>query len=237
MTAIQTVIQDLSPGNLIELFQLDLSFAGGNVLYFIQGAAGTSPVSFGGIEYTPVDIEFDGMEVTGVGALPTPTVRVANAGGLPQGIINTYGDIVGCTLKRIRTFKRFLDDGEEPDSMAIIGPDVFRVERKSSENPVFIEWELSAAVDQQGKRIPGRVVIRDTCLWRYRQHQSGTTFIYPDGDNACPYAGTAYFDEFDQPTTAANDRCSRRLTGCKLRFGQNAPLPFGGFPGVSRSRM
>lgn len=31
-----------------------------------------------------------------------------------------------------------------------------------------------------------------------------------------------------------DDRCGKRLTSCQLRFGQAGPLPFGGFPGVSR---
>jgi len=31
-----------------------------------------------------------------------------------------------------------------------------------------------------------------------------------------------------------DDRCGKRLTSCKIRFGANNPLPFGGFPGVGR---
>ena len=32
----------------------------------------------------------------------------------------------------------------------------------------------------------------------------------------------------------AKDQCSRTMTGCKLRFGPFAELPFGGFPGIAR---
>lgn len=233
MTQISALLQDMSPGNLIELFQLDTSSVGGNVYYFFQGANGEEPITFGGIDYQPVDCEFEGMEVNGTSALPTPTVRIANAGGLPQILINTYGDLVGSRVKRIRTFKRYLDDGAEPDTGAILGPDIFRIERKSGENPVFIEWELSAAADQQGMMIPARVVIRDTCMWRYREFV-GPGFNYSKAE--CPYAGTDYFDENDQPTTAANDKPSRTVNCCRKRFGENAPLPYGGFPGVARSR-
>ncbi len=39
-----------------------------------------------------------------------------------------------------------------------------------------------------------------------------------------------YFDQDDRIVlTAAEDRCGKRLTSCKLRFGTRA-LPFGGFP-------
>ncbi len=32
------------------------------------------------------------------------------------------------------------------------------------------------------------------------------------------------------------DQCGKRLSSCKLRFGANAPLPFGGFPGAGMSK-
>lgn len=202
--------------------------------YFVQGAFDTKPITFGGIVYTPVDIEIEGMESNGVGALPTPTLRIANVNGLPQSIINTYGDLVGCVFRRIRTFERFLDGQPEADPNSYFGPDIFRIEQKTNENPVYIEWELSAAVDQQGKMIPGRVVIRDTCLFRYRSYVFGSTFDYSKA--VCPYAGNNYFDKADQPTTADKDECGRRLSSCKARFGSQNPLPFGGFPGVGRVR-
>lgn len=34
----------------------------------------------------------------------------------------------------------------------------------------------------------------------------------------------------------AQDRCGKRLTSCKLRFGEKNPLPFGGFPAAGLSR-
>ena len=39
------------------------------------------------------------------------------------------------------------------------------------------------------------------------------------------------------PSFWKEDRCSKRVAGCKLRFdpqGLNSPLPFGGFPGTAR---
>lgn len=227
-------IQSLQPDAVISLFTLDANSMGGGVFYFVQGSNGDDKIKFNGAEYEPVDIEIDGLEASGTGGLPTPRIRIANSNGLPQSIINTYGDLVGCKVTRVRVFAKNLDDGDEPDPTAYYGPDIFRVEQKTSETPLFIEWELSAAIDQQGKQIPGRVVIRDTCLWRYRSHISGNLFDYSKVQ--CPYVGTGYFDKSDQPTTADKDECGRRVSSCKLRFGQNAPLPFGGFPGVGRVR-
>ncbi|MFX4794195.1 phage minor tail protein L, partial [Acinetobacter baumannii] len=50
----------------------------------------------------------------------------------------------------------------------------------------------------------------------------------------CGYTGAAMFTEKDEPTdNPALDRCGGRLRSCRLRFGENKPLPFGGFPASS----
>jgi lambda family phage minor tail protein L len=35
---------------------------------------------------------------------------------------------------------------------------------------------------------------------------------------------------------STKDVCGKRLTSCKLRFGQNNPLPYGGFPAAALTR-
>ncbi|SCW95667.1 phage minor tail protein L [Ancylobacter rudongensis] len=227
--------QSLQPSATISLFVLDTSFLGGPLLYFVQGSEHRGNVRFGGIEYVAMDVEFSGLEVSGAGGLPTPKIRLANTDGLIQAIINTWGDLVGCTLHRVRTFERFLDGRPDADPEAFYGPDTFRIERKALETQPFIEWDLSAAIDQEGKQIPGRQVIRDTCLWRYRIWNENThAFDYAKAQ--CPYAGLQSYDINDQPISdPSKDVPSRRLSCCRARFGAGNPLPFGGFPGVART--
>lgn len=236
MTTIQSVAQSLQPDAIVALFTLDTTSIGGPLLHFTQGKASDDPISFGMIQFQPVDIEFKGLETTGIGSPPTPTITVANHDGLMQNLLNTYGEPLGCPVTRIRTFARFLDNGSEPDPEAFYGPDIFRVERKVSENPVYIEFELSTSIDQEGKQLPGRQVIRDTCLWRYRLWNPATSsFDYSKAQ--CPYTGTNYFDANDNAVAyPEDDRPSRRLSCCEKRFGAGNPLPFGGFPGVARVR-
>lgn len=235
MTSISEEAQSLSPSGLLSLFTLDTTSIGGPIMNFVQGAHSASVVSFGGVEYQPMDVKFDGLETSGQGALPTPTISVSNVDGIIQALVNTFGDLNGCLLHRVRTFTRFLDGQSDADSTAFWGPDTFRVERKAAENSTLIQWELSAAVDQEGKKIPGRVVVRNTCLWRYRVYQpSAGTFDYTKAQ--CPYTGTQAYDINDLPVAdKAKDVPSRRLSCCKTRFGANQPLPFGGFPGVARA--
>lgn len=232
--SLQSVAQSENPGERVSLYRLDATSLGGSIYHFTPGRIGDDPIVFGGVEYSPWDVEVSGFETNGSGALPTPHIKVANSTPAFQAVVNSYGDLLGCPIQRVRTFKRFLDGQPDADPTAYWGPDAFRVERKVSENILFIEWEMSASLDQEGKMIPGRVVIRDTCLWRYRRHvASGDTFDYSSAQ--CPYTGTFYFNAMDEPTLVkSEDVPSRRISCCKARFGNAAALPYGGFPGVAR---
>jgi lambda family phage minor tail protein L len=232
--SVQSEAQSLSPSAIISLFTIDASPMGGPLMYFVQGSENDGPVVFNSISYQPVDVQFEGLETSGAGALPQPKIRISNVDGMAQALVSTYGELLGCTLYRVRTYKRFLDNQPDADPEAFYGPDIFRFERKTSENGVFIEWDLSASIDQEGKTLPGRTVIRNTCLWRYRYFNLQTgTFDYSKAQ--CPYTGGRYFDINDaEVSDPSKDMPSRRLNCCRTRFGRGNPLPFGGFPGVQR---
>jgi lambda family phage minor tail protein L len=232
--SLSAVVQSPNPGDLVTLFRLDALTVGGGIYYFAQATDDGAGVSFGGTYYTPIDVEFSDFETNANGSLPTPKMKIANSNEIIQGLVNSLGDMLGCGVARIRTFSRFLDGQPESDPSAFFGPDIFRIERKVNENPVFIEWELQAAIDQEGKMLPGRQIIRDTCTKRYRSYLRDE-FRFDYTKATCPYAGDAYFDSLGQPTTMDKDRCGRRLSDCFNRYGLDAAIPFGGFPGAART--
>jgi lambda family phage minor tail protein L len=137
MSTIQQTLQSLEPGAKVSLFRIDLTKVGGTVMYFTTTAAGQT-LRFGGIDYHPVDIEVDGFEVNAGGSLPTPRIRIANTDSMAQTLINTYGDLLGCQIQRVRTFARYLDGADDADPTAYLGPDTFEIERKVDENGVYI---------------------------------------------------------------------------------------------------
>jgi lambda family phage minor tail protein L len=232
--SLQSEAQSLSPTGIVSLFTIDASSAGGPMMYFVQGNEHDGPVIYNGVEYQAVDVQFEGLETSGAGALPTPKIRISNIDGMAQAIVATYGELLGCTLYRIRTYTRFLDGHPDADPEAFYGPDIFRFERKASENGVYIEWELSASIDQEGKMLPGRTIVRNTCLWRYRFF-NGSVGHFDYSKAQCPYTGSQSYDINDEPVSdPADDVPSRRLSCCRTRFGRANPLPFGGFPGVQR---
>lgn len=236
MTDINERAQQSSPGQLVVLFELDLAPIGDStVLRFTNTRlANANEVVFRGNTYECVDCEAKGFEYSGSGPLPQPSVRVSNVGGFVGALLIDFEDLVGAKLTRTRTFASYLDGGPDAaESNYAFVSDVFTVESKQAHSKVAVEWKLSSVLDQQGRKLPGRQVLRDTCLHQYRFF-SGGAFNYTYA--TCPYTGNSYFDGDDNPTTAANDRCGKRLTSCKLRFGANGPLPTRSFPGASRVR-
>lgn len=219
--------QKLAPSAIIELFVLDATSAGGSVLRFHGGVneLGTDVV-WQGNTYSRMPIEADGFDQRGSGTIPRPTIKVANIGGLVAAEAKASADFVGCAFTRKRTFARFLDavnfaaGNPEADPNQYFPDEIYFVDRKSNENPVYIEFELAAAIDLPGTQLPRAQVIQSTCTWIYRSAE-------------CGYVGTSYFDQADNPVgTAAQDVCGKRLSSCKARPWPDGVINFGGFPGA-----
>ncbi len=243
---IQAQKQLLSPGDRIELFDLDLRDLGGNLYHFVSSTATAgATVAWQGRTYTPMPIEASDFEVSGQGTLPQPKLRMSNVLLMVSTIINALGDPLGGKLTRWVTFVKYLDGQPAADANQHFIPQHFVIERKTVQTNVYVEFELSAPMDQEGRYLPGRQVLRDTCTHRYRRWDADTSsFDYARA--TCPWAGSdgvtggaegPYYDELDHLTTdPTEDRCGKRLASCKLRFGQGTTLPTRAFPAVSRIR-
>lgn len=228
MTTPQSVtseIQQLAPSAIIELFQVDASNQGlAAPLYFHAGTnAIAQSIVFQGITYTPFPVEVSGFEYSGRGTLPRPTMRVSNVFSGITVLLLQYGDLVGAKVTRIRTLARYLDGQPAADPTAEFPREIYYVDRKVSENREMVEFELASALDLAGVMLPRRQIIQNTCPWAYRGAE-------------CGYTGTNYYDANDQPTTQAGDVCGKRLSSCKIRFGQYSELPYGGFPSAGLIR-
>jgi lambda family phage minor tail protein L len=235
--ALAAAAQSPDPGAYVTLFTLDLTmYPGGTIHHFTPSGSGGEPVLFGGIAYVPVEIETEGFEWTATGALPTPRLRIANINRQISALIYQFSDLLGAKVRRLRTFDRYLDGRAEADPLAFFPPDLYRVERKSAHTATHVEFELSAAIDQEGAMLPGRQVLRDGCTRRYR-HWTGSGWSFDGVD--CPYSGSRCFTATGESTgDSAKDACGKRLADCRLRYPNSTDLlPFGGFPGVSRIRV
>ncbi len=227
-------IASLEPGALVELFDLDMSVIGGDVVHFHAGTNyNGQAVVWGGVVYQPFPIMADGFDQTGSGPFPRPTLTVANVDGTITALVLEYQDLIDCKVTRRQTFAKYLDpvnfaDGNNPsaDSTQELPQEIYYIARRAAETGETVTFELANAVDRQGVRLPSRTVFQRTCTWQYKGAE-------------CGYVPGPMFDITGASVTdPALDVCSHLLsTGCKLRFygkagtSRGVVLPFGGFPG------
>jgi|TARA_R100000030_G_scaffold60902_1_gene45978 phage-related protein len=245
--------------------RLDSALHGSNDIYYFHAGTnefGESNIVFASNTYSRVPIKADGFEYTNTGTLPRPTLTVSNLSSTITALLllvnaTTAGnDLGGAEVRRIRTLAKYLDSENFGSSkLAITQADDFLVtqgsdnlefnvvvnnptadpnarfpderwfiDRKSSETRDSVTFELASKFDLAGQKIPRRQIIANICQWRYRSSE-------------CSYTGTDYYDvNGNEVSTEAQDVCGKRVASCKLRFGENAELPFGSFPGAGLTK-
>ena len=233
-TAISSVYADLSGlalNAIIELFELhyDSTLHGdSDILRFHAGSNADvdGNILWNSNSYTRIAIKAEGFEYTNTGTLPRPTLTVANLNrGITElllGVNETTpgNDLTGAKVVRIRTLKRFLDGETDADPYATFPVEEWFVDRKATETRDVVSFELASKFDLDNKQLPNRQVVANICQWEYKSTE-------------CSYTGTDFFDVNDNTVSAsAQDKCGKRLSSCKKRFGENGELPFGSFPGA-----
>jgi lambda family phage minor tail protein L len=220
MTVPVSALQEIAPGAVIELFELELNTAQHGTTDIYRFHAGTSlnnngEVVWNGNSYQRFPVEADGFEYSGNGQLPRPKIRVSNILSTITALLLTLPDgLEGAKFTRIRTLARYIDAVNFPGGVSPYSPDptaefpreIYYVDRKTIENREVVEFELAAAFDLAGVSAPKRQCIANICQWVYKSTE-------------CGYSGGL-------PT------CLKTLTDCKAHFGATAELPFGSYPGI-----
>ncbi|QIX98287.1 phage minor tail protein L [Cedecea sp. FDAARGOS_727] len=243
--------QKLEPGNTVRLFEVDgTAFGVSDVLRFhaytlphtpeeIEAAGGdesklaAKAIWWQGEKYSAWPCQIEGIELSTDGTEAQPKLTVANLDGSITALCLAYDDLLQAKVMIHDTLAQYLDAANFPAGNPSADPtqeklQVWYIDSKSSENNRSIEFTLSSPMDLQGLMIPTRQ-LHSLCTWCIRGK-------YRSGDG-CDYAGTRYFDDKNNPVGDLSlDKCSGTLRGCKLRFGEGEPLPFGGFPGTSLIR-
>ena len=243
-TAFPSVYEELSvlnPSAIIELFELHLDnnlHGSSDVLRWHSGINEqiTGNIVWNGETYQRVPVKAEGFEYKNTGTLPRPTLTVDNTTSLITALLlvvnaTTVGnDLAGAEVRRIRTLKKFLDatnfasGNSDADPYAAFPEERWFIDRKAAENRNVVSFELASKFDVAGQKLPKRQCVANVCQWEYRSSE-------------CGYTGSNYFDVNDNAAASlAQDRCGKRISSCKLRFGQNNELPFGSFPSVGLSQ-
>ena len=245
-------LQKLEPSAVIDLYEIRLTKAVNNVKETLRYHAGTNEltqtIQFNGYSYPAAPVEVSGFESSTKGTIARPTLKVANVNGAISSLIvqQNYNPL-RAQVVRIRTFKKFLDAANFSGGNPTADPDakteeIWYIDRVSSENLQFVEFELTAKLDMTNLELPRRKVT-EFCPWKYR-------------GNRCTYKGNRHYRVDDVQISRAEmqlladangltfdeavlkfDVCGKRISSCRLRFPANEDennivLPFGGFLGA-----
>lgn len=217
---------------IVVMYELDLQYLGMGIFRFSPTSVDGVPVSFNGNQYIAAPIEVSGFAWDGQGTIPRPTLTLSTPDLALLNTIVDYDDLVGAEFKRIKTFRKYLDDGSAPATGMSFPAEVYVIERKSSQARHTVSFELSAHMDQQGLKVPRKLILRDSCVHTYR-NWNGVSWSYKNV--TCPYAGSTLYKSNGEVTTDPSiEACGKRISDCKLRFGANAVLPRLAFPGAGR---
>lgn len=182
-----------------------------------------------GETFEPMALEVSGLEMRSDGKASAPTLSIANNIGGIQNAVSAlclqFSDFAGAKLKVITTLAKYLDaenfSGGNASASNEAKEQLWYIEQKTSENAQAVTFELSNPIDFEGLKIPVRQ-ISNYCHWCAMGNFRG---------EECQYTGAAMFTDKDEPTdNPALDRCSGRLSSCRIR---NNEIRFGGFPASS----
>mgnify|MGYP003626987825 FL=1 len=223
---IATDVQRLAAGSIIDLYEIDSTNIGGSLFRWVNDTNELSAdVVWQGNTYARFPVEVNGFAKSGRGTQPRPTIKASNVSGVLGALVRDNEDLVGAKFTRRRTFVKYLDavnfatGNAQADANVYLPDEIWFIDRKASENGIFIQFELASAMDLTNVKLPKRQVTTNVCGWGYRSAE-------------CGYAGGAVATNMDIITTdLAQDACGHRVESCKLRFGSNATLPYGGYSG------
>lgn len=242
-------VQGLNPGDEIQLFEIDCTAFGGDVLSFHNGlvkhtpaeisaalAAGTElepkPIWWQGVKYTAWPCKIEGLSIATDGPSARPTLTVGNLDASISALCLAFDDLAQARVTIRDTFAHYLDarnfEGGNPDADPLQERvQYWDIDAKTAEDNEWISWELASPADSNGIQIPARV-IHSMCEWCLRGEYRGAD---------CGYTGGPVSDSDGKPTDdPAKDDCGGQLSDCKARWGANSPLPFGGFPAAGLLR-
>lgn len=224
--AIKADIQSLEADATVDLYILDLNPMGEATIYrYYPGVdANYGDLVYQGFTYSPWPITVEGMEKLGTGPQNRPTLTISNVTGYVTSISDPRQDLIKTKVSRIRTLAKYLDGQPTADPLAY-ATEIYYIDRKKAENKEIVQFELATAMDFLNKQLPGRIMIANTCPWEYK----GTSCGWPGTDSNKWYDRTG-----TTVVTSPEDVCGKRLSDCKIRFGDGAELPYGGFPTLGR---
>lgn len=211
----------LEQNALLDLWEIDLtrltSIRGTQgIIYRLHNGKNEKDgnVVWKGNEYMAYPIKGSNFENSVKGTANRPKLAISNLLGFVTGLVNEFDDCLGAVVTRRQVYAHHLDpvnfvsgvnSKHNPNNEIAT---TFIIEQVSAIKTDVVEFTLAIPTELDGLLLPARMMMSNTCQHIYRSVE-------------CGYTGGAVADEKDQPTTdIKKDKCSKCLTGCKLRNNQ-----------------
>lgn len=235
MATFDNVLQSLYPGEIVTLIEVDGTKFGAQVYRFhnenipytaeelLQAKeTGTLPpkdIRFQGEVYGPRPFGLSGIELSGSGKPSKPQLTLSNIDSRVSALIRAYNGMMQAKVTIWITERSMM---QENGTMAegSYRKLIYYIERPNYCDKTLARFDLTSPYDMDGLMIPARL-IQSVCYWAQRGwYRSG---------KGCGYNGSRMFDKDNNPVSdPALDYCAGTTTACKLRFGEDQPLDFGG---------
>lgn len=239
----ENVLQKLYPGEILTLVEIDGTKFGAQVYRFHGENIAFTPaeilaatnggelkpktITFQGNEYGARPFGISGIEFNGNGKAGKPQLALSNIDSRVSALCRSYNGMMQAKVTIWVTQKGLM----KPDGTVEAGDFrklVYYVERPNYADQNIVRFDLTSPYDMDGIMIPPRIT-QSVCYWAQRNwYRSG---------KGCSYNGPRMFDKDNNPVTDPSlDSCAGTVTACKLRFGPNNELDFGGCAVASLQR-
>lgn len=242
-TAFANCLTSLYPGEIITLVEIDGTKFGASIYRFhaenikytteelmqaqTTGKLPAKTIKFRGEEYGARPFGISGIGLTSDGKASKPKLVLSNLDSVPSAMVRVYNGMMQAKVTIYITSADLIsDDGSIEDGA--FRRMVYYIERPDQVNPQTVSFELTSPYDMDGVMIPSRVT-QANCFWAQRGwYRSG---------KGCGYNGARYFDKDNNPVSDPGlDVCAGNVSACKLRFGSDQELDFGGCAVASLQR-
>ena len=231
----ENCLQSLYPGEIITLVEVDGSKFGANVYRFHAENIAYTPeelmqaretgilppkdIIFRGDVYGARPFGISGIGFTSNGKAEKPQLSLSNLDGRVAALIRSYNGMMQAKVTIWITQADLLGDNGAVEDGAYRKM-VYYIERPNFVNRDVARFDLTSPYDMDGIMIPSRLT-QSVCYWAQRGwYRSG---------KGCGYNGSAMFDKDNNPVSdPSQDFCAGTVTACKLRFGPENELDFGG---------
>lgn len=231
----ENCLQSLYPGEIITLIDIDGTKFGANKYCFHSENIAYTPeelmqaretgilppkdIIFRGDVYGARPFGISGIGFTSNGKAEKPQLSLSNLDGRVAALIRSYNGMMQAKVTIWITQADLLGENGAVEDGAYRKM-VYYIERPNFVNRDVARFDLTSPYDMDGIMIPSRLT-QSVCYWAQRGwYRSG---------KGCGYNGSAMFDKDNNPVSdPSQDFCAGTVTACKLRFGPENELDFGG---------